>query len=133
MVSSIVYTNNYLKYLSFVCTQQEGFEYYFNSSNWGQKSKTRVSYWWRCISLFAHEFSVKNKYTFSNYTFSNVKTLFALLVTHKEKRPSRMPVNLKKSEFAPVGVRDASSSHIFHPEATGEGGKVQSKKLYYAV
>ena len=31
----------------------------FNSSNWGQKSKTRVSYWWRCISLFAHVFSVK--------------------------------------------------------------------------
>ena len=29
------------------------------SSNWGQKSKTRVSYWWSCISLFAHVFSVK--------------------------------------------------------------------------
>ena len=31
----------------------------FNSSNWGQKSKTWVSYWWSCISLFAHVFSVK--------------------------------------------------------------------------
>ena len=31
----------------------------FKGSNWGQKSKTRVSYWWRCISLFAHVFSVK--------------------------------------------------------------------------
>ena len=31
----------------------------YNSSNWGQKSKTRVSYWWSCISLFAHVFSVK--------------------------------------------------------------------------
>ena len=29
------------------------------SSNWGKKSKTQVSYWWRCISLFAHVFSVK--------------------------------------------------------------------------
>ena len=49
----------------------------------------------------------KNKYTFSNYTLSNVKTLFALLVTHKEKRPFRMPVNLKKPEFMPAGVRDS--------------------------
>ena len=39
-------------------------------------------------------------YTFSNYTFSNGKTLFALLVTHKEKRPSSMPVNLKETKFA---------------------------------
>ena len=31
----------------------------------------------------------------NKYTFSNVKTLFALLVTHKEKRQSRIPVNLK--------------------------------------
>ena len=30
-----------------------------NSSNWGQKSKTRVSYWWSCISLFAHVLGVK--------------------------------------------------------------------------
>ena len=32
----------------------------------------------------------KNNHTFSNYTLSNLKTLFALLVTHKEKRQSRM-------------------------------------------
>ena len=75
-------------------------------------------------------FSVKNKYTFSNYTPSNVKTLFALLVTHKEKRQSRMPVNLKKTEFTPVGVQTGSSSRTFNPEATGAGGKLQSKKLY---
>ena len=31
--------------------------------------------------------------------------LFALLVTHKEKRQSFMPVNLKMTEFAPVGVQ----------------------------
>ena len=31
----------------------------FYSSNWGPKSKTQVSYWWSCISLFAHMFSVK--------------------------------------------------------------------------
>ena len=72
----------------------------------------------------------KNKYTFSNYTFSNVKTLFALLVTHKEKCQSRMLVDLKKTEFAPTGVQAGSSSHTFHLEATGAGGKVQSKKLY---
>ena len=31
----------------------------FYSSNWGQKSKTRVSYWWSCISLIAHVLGVK--------------------------------------------------------------------------
>ena len=72
----------------------------------------------------------KNNYTFSNYTFSNLKTLFALLETHKEKHPSLMPVNLKKIEFMPAGVQVGSSSRTFHPEATGAGGKVQSKKLY---
>ena len=56
--------------------------------------------------------------------------LFALLVTHKEKRSSRIPVNLKKTEFAPAGVQAGSSSRTFHLEATGAGGKVQSKKLY---
>ena len=54
--------------------------------------------------------------------------LFALLMIHKEKRQSRMPVNLKKTEFAPAGVQAGSSSRTFHPEATGAGGKVQSKK-----
>ena len=56
--------------------------------------------------------------------------LFALLVTHKEKRQSRMLVDLKRPEFAPGGVQAGSSSRTFHPEATGAGGKVQSKKLY---
>ena len=41
-----------------------------------------------------------------------------------------MPVNLKKPEFAPAGVQAGSSSRTFHPEATGTGGKVQSKNLY---
>ena len=77
----------------------------------------------------------KQAYTFSNntlfnHTFSNLKTRFALLVTHKEKRQSRILVNLKKTEFAPAGVQVGSSSRTFHPEATGAGGKVQSKKLY---
>ena len=66
----------------------------------------------------------------NKHTFSSVKTIFALLVTHKEKCQSRMPVNLKKIEFAPAGVQAGSSSRTFHPEATGAGGKVQSKKLY---
>ena len=73
---------------------------------------------------------ISSNYTFFNYTFFNGKTLFALLVTHKEKRQSRMPVNLKRTEFAPPGVQAGSSSRTFHPEATGAGGKVQSKKLY---
>ena len=38
-----------------------------------------------------------------------------------------MPVNLKKTKFAPADVQTGSSSHTFHPEATGVGGKVQSK------
>ena len=132
--------------------------YIFNSSNWGQKSKTRVSYWWRYISLFAHAFSLKcihsptwklKKKTNALVNVPKKEThhesddlnrissreftcllLFALLVTHKEKRQSRMPVNLKKTEFAPAVVQAKSSSHTFHPEATGAGGKVQSKKLY---
>ena len=58
-------------------------------------------------------------------------TLFALLVTHKEKRQSRIPVSLKKTEFAPAGVQARSSACTFHPEATGARGKVQSKKLYW--
>ena len=41
-----------------------------------------------------------------------------------------MPVNLKKTEFAPAGVQAGSSFRTFHPEATGIGGKIQSKKLY---
>ena len=56
--------------------------------------------------------------------------LFALLRTQKEKRQSHVPVNLKNSDFAPAGVDATSSSRTFHPEATGEGGKFQSKKLY---
>ena len=63
----------------------------------------------------------------SKHTFSNMKTLFALLVTHKEKRQSCMPVNLKKTEFVPAGVQVRSSSRTFHLEATSAGGKVQSK------
>ena len=51
-------------------------------------------------------------------------------MTHKEKCQSRMSVYLKKTEFAPAGVQAGSSSRIFHPEATGAGGQVQSKKLY---
>ena len=110
-----------------------------HSSNWSQKSKTRVSYWWRYISLFAHVFSVKtsvhsptwklkqNKCThkcskketyhesddlnrISSREFTCLP-LFALLVTHKEKRQSRMPVNLKKTEFTSAGVQAGSSSH----------------------
>ena len=71
-----------------------------------------------------------SNYTISNYTFFNVKTLFALLVTHKEKRQSRMLVDLKKTKFKPAGVQVGSFSRTFHPEATGARGKGQSKRLY---
>ena len=140
---------------------------YFYSSNWGQKSKTRVSYWWSCISLFAHVFSVKCLHNLQLYILQrgnwnktnalvNIQKkkkkethhesddlnrinssreftclpLFASLITHKEKRQFRTLVDLKKTEFTPAGVQDGSSSHTFHPEATGAGDKVQSKKLY---
>ena len=56
--------------------------------------------------------------------------LFVLLVTHEEKRQSYMPVDLKKTEFAPAGGQAESSSCTFQPEVTGAGGKVQSKILY---
>ena len=56
--------------------------------------------------------------------------LFALLVTHKEKHQSRMPVNLEKTKLAPADGQAGSSSHTFHPEVTSAGGKVKSKKLY---
>ena len=39
-----------------------------------------------------------------------------------------MPVNLKKTEFTPAGFQAGSSFRTFHPEATGAGGKFQSKK-----
>ena len=41
-----------------------------------------------------------------------------------------MPVELKKTEFAPADVQAGSSSRTFHLEVTGAGGKFQSKKLY---
>ena len=41
-----------------------------------------------------------------------------------------MPVNVKKTEFAPAGVQAGRSSSTFHPEAIGAAGKVQSKILY---
>ena len=56
--------------------------------------------------------------------------LFALLVTQEEKCQSCMPVDLKKAEFAPAGIQAGSPSRTFHPEVTGVGGKIQSKKLY---
>ena len=89
---------------------------WFYNSNWGQKSKTRVSYWWSCISLFLHVFSVKTSTYFPTihsstynlqvensfcliylfiYLFIADFSNFALLVTHKEKHQSRMLVDLK--------------------------------------
>ena len=41
-----------------------------------------------------------------------------------------MPVNLKKTEFAPAGVQARSSFRTFHLKATGAEDKVPSKKLY---
>ena len=74
-----------------------------------------------------HESDDLNRINWKEFT---CLPLFALLVTRKEKRQSRVPVNLKKTKFAPAGVEAGSSLRTFHPEATGAGGKVQSKKLY---
>ena len=41
--------------------------------------------------------------------------LFALLVTTKKKRQSRMLVNLNKTEFTPACVQAGSSSRTFPP------------------
>ncbi len=38
-----------------------------------------------------------------------------------------MPVNSKKTKFAPAGIQAGSSSRTFHLEATGAGGKVKPK------
>ena len=83
----------------------------------------------KCIgSPIIHSSTYRPSPTYNlQLTIFNVKTLFALLVTHEEKCPSRMPVDLKKPEFAPAGVQAGSSSRTFHPEVTGAGGKVQSK------
>ena len=116
----------------------------------GAKNQTRVSNWWRCISLFAHVFSVKQSYIPEHENWNKTNALinvpkkethpesddfksnqwrestclplFALLVTHKEKRQSCMPVNLKKTEFTPASVQAGSSSCTFHPEVTSAGG-----------
>ena len=50
----------------------------------------------------------KNKYTFSNYTFTNLKTLFALLVTHKEKNVSLA--------YRSIWKRPNSCQPVFKPE-----------------
>ena len=103
----------------------------FNSSNWGQKSKTRVLYWWSCISLFAHVFRVKcihSPTTHSPTIQSPTWKLFLpCLWPTKKKHQSRMLVDLKKTKFARAGVQARSSSRSFHPEATGAGGKFNLK------
>ena len=133
---------------------------YCNSSNWGQKSKTRVSYWWSCISLFAHVLGVKcvrcpiihsstwklkqnkctrkcskrgntpRKWWFKSNQFKRIHVLTSFCLAsdpRQEKRQSRMPVVLKKAEFAPAGVQAGSPTRTLHPEVTGAGGKFQSK------
>ena len=82
--------------------------------------------------------------TLSNYTLFNGTRLMSLISDpscccysensfclacdpRQEKHQSRMPVDLKKAEFAPAGVQARSPSHTFHPEVTGAGGKFQSK------
>ena len=82
------------------------------------------------VKTSTHSSTIQSSTYNLQHTIFNVKTLFALLVTHKEKRQSRMPVGLKKTEFAPAGVQAGSCSCTFHLEVTGAGGKVQSKKLY---
>ena len=78
----------------------------FYNSNWGQKSKTRVSYWWRCISLFAHAFSVKKQAIHSptihsstyrlsstyNLQHENWNKINALINVPKRKRTTKVMI-----------------------------------------
>ena len=73
----------------------------------GAKNQRHESHTDEDVYLYCACVQRKNKLTFSNYTFSNLKILFALLVTHKEKRQSRMPVILKKPN---------SHQPVFRPE-----------------
>ena len=142
----------------------------FYSSNWGQKSKTRVTYWWSWISLFAHVFSVKctrsptiqsstcrHSPTYNlqreNWNKTNALVnvtknetrheiddlnpinsreftclpLFALLVTHKEKTSVSHASQFEKDRIRASRCSGRKFLCTFHPEATGVGGKVQSK------
>ena len=124
-----------------------------------QKSKTRVSNWWRCISLFVYVFRVKasihsptwklkqnkctykcskkgntpRKWWFKSNQFKRIHVLTSFCLANGPQRKTSVshagPFE-KKNEFAPASVQVGSSSRTFHPEVTSEGGKVQSKKLY---
>ena len=73
-----------------------------NSSNWGQKSETRVSYWWRCVFLFAHVFSAKTS------THSPTWKLFLPC-----KRPTKKNVSLACRS---IWKRPNSRQPVFRPE-----------------
>ena len=66
-----------------------------------------------------HESDDLNRITLKEFT---CLPLFDVLVTNKEKRPSHILVNLKKTKFAPAGFQTGSSSRTFNPEATNVGG-----------
>ena len=112
----------------------------FYSSNWGQKSKTRVSYWWSCISLFVYVFSVKTSThspTIHSSTYRHSPTYnlqhensFCLASDPQRKMSVSHASWFEKDRILTSQCSARSSSCTFHPEATGAGGKVQSKKLY---
>ena len=83
----------------------------------------------KCTHKCSKNGNTPRKGWFKSNQFKRIHELTSFCLA-KEKRQSRMPVILKKTEFAPAGVQAGSSSHTFHPEATGAGGKVQSKKLF---
>ena len=66
------------------CFRRKLLETVCNSSNRGQKSKTRVKNWWRCISLLAHVFSAKQAYIPQRENWN--KTNVLINVPKKETR-----------------------------------------------
>ena len=62
-----------------------------NSSNWGQKSRTRVSYWWRWIPLFGHVFNVKDKRSHSPTIHSPTWKLKQNKCTRKCSKKEKTP------------------------------------------
>ena len=87
----------------------------------------------KCTRKCSKRGNTPRKWWFKSNQFKRIHVLTSFCLAsdpRQEKRQSRMPVDLKKTGFAPAGVQTWSSSRTFHPEATGAEGNVRSKKLY---
>ena len=88
-----------MKMYIYICTRVQR-KASIHSSTWKLKQN-------KCTHKCSKKGNTPRKWRFkSNQSReSTCLPFFALLVTHKEKRRSRMPVNLKKTEFAPAGFQ----------------------------